>query len=61
MFGSTLEGNQLRHCTAKLSGYQQTQVCFYTRHALIQGPTEYESDTPLPTKSLGIDGLMKIQ
>ena len=56
MLGCTLEGNQLRHCTAKLIvqlASWQTQVGFYTSHASIQGPTEYELDA-LPTEPLGL-------
>ena len=49
VLGCTLEGNQLRNCAAKpiASGYRSKQVGFYTRRALIQGPTEYESDGAL--------------
>ena len=54
VLGCTLEGNQLRHCAAK--PIVQVAIIantsgFYTSRALIQGPTEQESDA-LPTEPL---------
>ena len=49
MLGCTLKGNQLWHCAAK--PIVQTAIIANTSRALIQGPTEYESDA-LPTEPL---------
>ena len=56
MLGCILEGNQLRHCTAK-STVQLAIIA--NKWVFIPGPTKHELDT-LPIKPLGLKVLKTI-